>query len=114
MSKKNKGKNGVVYSTDPNFEYKFDQDNEPDTLPPGQQNLKVWIDSKQRKGKTVTLVKNFVGKESDLQELGKTLKSKCGTGGSVKDNEIIIQGNMREKVCENLIKMGYKAKPAGH
>lgn len=107
MSKKNKPDNrGFVYSTDPNF--KFDE--EPDfneTLTPAQQELKVRLDTRHRAGKAVTLVEGFVGKEEDLEELGKRLKSFCGTGGSAKDGEIIIQGDQREKVMQWLLKNGY-------
>ena len=78
-----------------------------------KQQLKVWIDRKRRKGKEVTLITGFIGTNDDLKALGKTLKTKCGVGGSAKDEEIIIQGNHREKVVELLKNMGYKAKKAG-
>lgn len=108
MSKKNKPDSlGFVYSTDPNF--KFEEEKESvDTLTPSQQKLRVWLDTKQRAGKAVTLVKGFIGKEEDLEELGKKLKSYCGTGGSVKDAEIIIQGDQRDKVLQWLLKNDYK------
>ena len=107
MSKKNKSdKWGFVYSTDPNF--KFAQGHKAfETLALSQQKLRVRLDTKQRAGKAVTLVEGFVGKQEDLEELGKKLKSYCGTGGSVKDNEIIIQGDQREKVTQWLKNNGY-------
>jgi len=107
MSKKNKQLINVVYSTNPNFSYESESDEELETLPKNQQKLYVSIDRKQRGGKDVTLVEGDVGTEDDLKELGKTLKSKCGVGGSVKDGEILIQGALREKVFELLIKDGY-------
>ena len=82
--------------------------NNADTLPPAQQKLKVRLDTKHRAGKAVTLVDGFVGKEEDLEDLGKKLKSFCGTGGSAKDGEIIVQGDQREKVLQWLVKNGYK------
>ena len=107
MSKKNKQLINVVYSTNPNFSYESESDEEQETLPKNQQKLYVSIDRKQRGGKDVTLVEGFVGTEDDLKELGKTLKSKCGVGGSVKDGEILIQGALRDKVYDLLIKDGY-------
>ena len=108
MSKKNKpDTRGFVYSTDPNFSFEEQQSN-AETLPPEQQKLKVRLDTKHRAGKAVSLVEGFVGKEDDLEDLGKRLKSFCGTGGSAKDNEIIIQGDQREKVMQWLVKNGYK------
>lgn len=107
MSKKNKtDKHGFVYSTDPNFNFERQQDS-VETLLPSQQKLKVSLDKKQRAGKSVTLIKGFVGKDEDLQDLGKRLKTFCGTGGSTKDSEIIIQGDQREKVLQWLGKNGY-------
>ena len=109
MSKKNKpDKNGFVFSTDPNFQFKDENDPEQDTLPPNEQRLKVRMETKHRAGKAVTLVEGFLGKDEDLQQLGKQLKNYCGTGGSAKDREIIIQGDQREKVLQWLIKNGYK------
>jgi translation initiation factor 1 len=107
MSKKNKSdKRGFVYSTDPNF--KFEQEDEAaETLPPAQQKLRVRLDTKQRAGKAVTLIEGFIGIQQDLEELGKKLKTYCGTGGSAKDNEIIIQGDQREKVMQWLKNNGY-------
>lgn len=108
MSKKNKAdNNGFVYSTDPDF--KFDESTEQaSTLPPAQQKLRIRLDTKQRGGKAVTLVEGFTGNEDDLQDLGKKLKTFCGTGGSAKDGEIIVQGDQRDKVLQWLIKQGYK------
>lgn len=112
---KNKKKNieGIVYSTIENFEYQSNESEEPETLAPAQQNLRIWLDTKSRKGKAVTLIKEFVGKEEDLSALAKTLKTQCGVGGSVKDGEIIIQGDFRDKILDILTKAGYKAKKAG-
>ena len=108
MSKKNKpDSRGFVFSTDPNF--KFEEEHPSDeTLLPVQQKLKVRLDTKHRAGKAVTLVEGFIGKEEDLEDLGKKLKSFCGTGGSAKDGEIIIQGDQREKVMQWFGKNGYK------
>lgn len=100
----------VVYSTNPNFSYEFDEVSEPETLSPEKQNLRVVLDSKQRSGKTVTLIQGFVGKEDDLKELGKLLKNKCGVGGSIKDGEIIIQGALKDKVLAILKDHHYRAK----
>jgi translation initiation factor 1 len=107
MSKKTKQVINVVYSTNPNFNYETESDNEQDTLPKNQQKLYVSIDRKQRGGKDVTLIEGFIGNEDDLKDLGKTLKSKCGVGGSVKDGEILIQGALRDKVYDLLVKDGY-------
>ena len=104
---------GTVYSTNPDFEYEKENEPEEKTLPPQQQNLKVSIDRKKRKGKSVTLVTGFVGSEDDLKDLGKMLKTKCGVGGTVKDNEILIQGEFRDRVVELLKTEGYKAKKSG-
>jgi len=107
MSKKNQpDKNGFVYSTDPGFN--FENENEStETLPPAQQRLIIKLDTKQRAGKIVTLVEGFIGKEDDLRDLEKKLKSACGTGGSSKDRQIIIQGDHREKTMLWLKKNGY-------
>jgi translation initiation factor 1 len=108
MSKKNKpDTRGFVYSTDPNFSFEPEQDN-AETLPPAQQKLKIRLDTKHRAGKAVTLVEGFVGAIEDLEDLGKKLKSFCGTGGSAKDGEIIVQGDQREKVLQWFMKNGYK------
>lgn len=108
MSKKNKPDNrGFVYSTDPNF--RFEAENESnETLEPAQQKLKVRLETKHRAGKAVTLVEGFIGSDEDREELGKKLKNFCGTGGSAKDGEIIVQGDQREKVMQWLVKNGYK------
>ena len=108
MSKKNKPDNrGFVYSTDPNFQFDKEQEH-LETLPPAQQKLKVRLDTKHRAGKAVTLVEGFVGTAQDLEDLGKKLKNFCGTGGSAKDGEIIVQGDQREKVMQWFGKNGYK------
>lgn len=104
--KKKQGKGGVVYSTDPGFNFEA-EDQEVETFPPSEQKLRVRLDTKHRKGKTVTLVEGFIGKNDDLEKLGKTLKSQCGTGGSVKDGLILIQGDYVERVKNSLRKMGY-------
>jgi translation initiation factor 1 len=107
MSKKNKpDKLGFVYSTDPDFKFDSEESNQQ-TLPPAKQKLKVKLDTKQRAGKAVTLITGFIGTEDDLIDLGKKLKSYCGTGGSAKDNEIIVQGDQRVKVLEWLRKNEY-------
>jgi translation initiation factor 1 len=112
MAKKNK--KNIVYSTNPDYTFEYDEEEEAmETLPPQQQILKVMIDKKQRKGKAVTLVAGFVGSEEDLKDLGKLLKSKCGVGGSVKDGEILIQGDHRDKIIEILNKEDYKTKRVG-
>jgi translation initiation factor 1 len=109
MSKNKKIPLGVVYSTNPDFEYEFEEKEVAETLPPNQQNLKALLDKKARAGKQVTLVTGFVGNDDDLNTLGKKLKNLC-CGGSVKDGEIILQGDFREKVVTWLIQQGYKAK----
>lgn len=101
---------GVVYSTDPNFRYEQEAEPEVETLEPSKQNLIVAIDRRARAGKQVTLVKGFVGSEDDLATLGKTLKVKCGVGGTAKDGEITLQGDLRDKVVALLQSMGYRAK----
>lgn len=107
--KKNPDSHGFVYSTDPNFQFEEEQ-SQFETLPPAQQQLRVQLETKHRGGKAVTLITGFIGKPEDLENLGKQLKNFCGTGGSAKDAEIIIQGDQREKVLQWLTKNGYKAK----
>jgi translation initiation factor 1 len=110
MSKKNRS--GVVYSTNPEFEYNNSGDEEIETLPAAQQDLRIWLDRKGG-GKVITIVKGFIGKSADLDALGKQLKATCGSGGTVKDEEIQIQGDHREKVIAWLLSKNYKAKKAG-
>ena len=105
MNKKGKNRKGVMYSTNQDFEYEYEND-EMETLPNNEQNLKICID-KHRAGKIAVIIKEFIGTSEDLKSLGKLLKSKCGVGGSVKNGEIIIQGNIRDKVMEILKKEGY-------
>ena len=111
MSKRS-NKDGYVYSTDPDFDYDMDQERAR-SLSPEEQTLEVHVDKKQRGGKVATLVKGFSGTETDLKDLGKALKSACGVGGSVKNGEIIIQGEKRDKVMEVLKKKGFKVKRVG-
>jgi translation initiation factor 1 len=115
MSKKNdwKKRDGVVFSTNPDFEFQQQTNEQQLTLPPQQQQLKVFLDKSMRAGKQVTIVAGFVGTSDDLESLGKMLKSKCGVGGSVKDSEVLIQGDVRDKVLQILTAAGYKAKKAG-
>jgi len=108
-----KEKLNIVYSTNPNFQYEFEEEESVGSKPNNQQKLYVSIDKKQRGGKEVTLVEGFVGPEEELKELGKLLKSKCGVGGSVKDNEILIQGNFKDKVYDLLVKENYKVTKKG-
>ncbi|MDE5676955.1 translation initiation factor [Phocaeicola sp.] len=97
----------VVYSTNPDFNYEISREEEPETLDKRQQKLRVSIEKKGRGGKTVTLIHGFVGTENDLKELGKLLKSKCGVGGSVKDGDILIQGEFKQRIIELLKSEGY-------
>lgn len=113
MSKDWKARLGVVYSTSSDFNYEKEGNEEQETLLPQQQNLKVSLDRKKRKGKNVTLVNGFIGTEEDLKNIGKLLKTKCGVGGTVKDNEILIQGDFCNKVIEILMGEGYKVKRSG-
>ena len=104
---------GIMFSTDPDFVYENTQQEEQETLPNAQQDLRVLLDRKNRGGKTVTLVTGFVGAEADLEKLTKTLKTKCGVGGSAKDGEVVLQGDFKEKVFLFLQKEGYKVKKSG-
>ena len=108
-----KSRLGMVYSTNPDFEYTTDEEPEAELLPPARQQLRVWLAPKQRAGKVVTLVRGFAGPDADLQELARLLKSRCGVGGSAKEGEIIIQGDHRDRVVEILTKAGYGCKKAG-
>ncbi len=108
MKKNKSDNNGFVYSTDPNFKFEDKQEEVREILLPNQQKLKVTLDKKQRAGKAVTLVENFIGNEEDLEDLGKKLKNFCGTGGSVKDRQIIIQGDQREKILQWLLRNEFK------
>ena len=110
MSKKTRS--GVVYSTDPDFAYQSDEQPDAETLPPAQQQLKIWL-VKVGGNKVVTAVRGFIGNNADLTDLGKQLKAACGAGGSTKDDEILIQGDHRDKVLAWLTTKGYKAKKAG-
>lgn len=105
-----KSRLGVVYSTDPNFQYTEASSEEPQTLEPSRQRLIVGIDRRNRGGKQVTLITGFVGKTDDLKELGRVLKTRLGVGGSAKEGEITIQGDFRDKVVEILRSLGYQAK----
>lgn len=108
-----KKKKDIVYSTNPDFQYEYESDEQEETLPPQQQDLRVMLDKKNRKGKAVTLITDFVGSDEDLNDLAKVLKSSCGVGGTAKEGEILIQGDFRDKVLEILLKKGYKAKKSG-
>lgn len=110
--KNKKQREGVVYSTNPDFEFNFGGEEEIETLAPQQQNLKIWLD---RKGgnKVVSRVDGLIAKDEDLQNLRKKLQTLCGSGGTAKDGEILIQGDHREKILAFLLKDGYKAKKAG-
>lgn len=103
----------VVYSTNPDFQYQQEEQSQQETLPPQKQNLVVAIERKNRGGKTVTLVKGFIGNEDDLADLGKKIKTKCGVGGSAKDGEIIIQGEFKTRIADLLKEWGYRVKVSG-
>lgn len=110
MSKKKSSSGGIVYSTDPSFKPIEEEYSEQPTLPPAQQQLKIRLDTKHRGGKTVSLIDGFIGMNDDLESLSKQLKAFCGTGGSAKDGQIIIQGDHRQKILQWLQKKGYKAR----
>lgn len=112
MSNDWKERLGVVFSTNPDFNYTTDQETEETTLDPSRQNLKIWLD-RLKGGRVATVVRGFVGSADDLATLGKDLKKSCGVGGTAKDGEIIIQGDHRDRVVELLTKAGYKCKKAG-
>lgn len=105
-----KSRLGTVYSTNPDFEYASETAGEQETLTPGKQRLRVALDRRNRGGKQVTIVADFVGTDDDLKELCKLLKQKCGVGGSAKEGEIIIQGDFRDKIVQILTEAGYKAR----
>ena len=105
-----KGRINVVYSTNPDFNYQYEEEEEQATLSPEKQNLRVTLASKQRAGKTVTLIDGFVGTEEDLKELARLLKNKCGVGGSVKESQIIIQGAFKDKILAILHDNNYRAR----
>ena len=111
MKKNRKNRKGILYSTNPDFEYKYEEE-EHHNLPPSEQNLKVCID-KHRAGKVAVIIKDYVGSNNNLRLLGKLLKQKCAVGGSVKNGEIIIQGNVRERVMRILEEEGYRYKRVG-
>jgi translation initiation factor 1 len=113
MSNKNKNRSGIIFSTNPDFTYQVDETQEQETLPPEQQNLRIWLEKNHRGGKEVSVIRNFVGSEKDMENLCKEIKTKCGTGGSVKEGEILIQGDQRKKISEYLTKAGYRFKLAG-
>lgn len=111
--KKWKKLDGVVFSTNQDYDYQYNENEDQETLEPNQQDLRVMLDKKQRGGKKVTLVTGFVGSNDDLKDLGKMLKSKCGVGGSAKEGEILIQGDFRDKVVDLLKGDGYRVKKSG-
>jgi translation initiation factor 1 len=112
MKKQNYHPSGIVYSTNKDFDF-HNEEEEVNTPSPQQQDLRVMLDKKHRGGKSVTLITGFRGNENDLKELGKLLKTKCGVGGTVKDGEILIQGDFRDKVMNILMEAGYKVKRSG-
>ena len=114
MNKFNKNiKGNIVYSTNKDFKIEDEENEDFDTPVPASQTLKIWLEKNARGGKTVSIVKGFAGKEDDLEKLAKVLKAKCGVGGSVKDGDILIQGDHRDKLIKILTELGYQAKKAG-
>lgn len=113
MAKQKKQPEGIVYSTNRDFQFQYNEEAEASTLSPEKQNLRVMLDKKNRGGKMVTLITGFVGSSDDLDALAKQLKTKCGVGGTSKDGEILIQGDFRDKILQILLNLGYKAKKAG-
>lgn len=103
----------IVYSTNPDYQYQFNEEAEQDTLAPSKQQLRISLDKKQRGGKKVSLISGFVGKSEDLEQLAKQLKTRCGVGGSAKEGEIIIQGDFRDRLVQMLTELGYKARRIG-
>ncbi len=108
MAKKINSISGLVYSTDPNFKIEEETEDEQQTLLPAEQKIKIRLDKKHRGGKMVTLIENFIGTNADKEDIGKKLKTSCGTGGSIKEGEILVQGDNRDKVLQWLLKNGYK------
>jgi len=114
MSNKNKKRDGIVFSTEPDFEYQGFEESDEETLSPESQKLRVMLERKGRGGKDVTIVHNFIGSQDDKEELTKKLKTTCGTGGSAKDGEIVIQGDQRDKVVKYLLDKGFKHTKRGN
>ncbi len=107
---KNKNRIGVVFSTNPDFAYETNEIQEPETLEPKAQKLKIWLDTQTKKGKKITMITGFVGKNEDLETLCKSLKNHCGTGGSTKDGEMLIQGDFCQKIIQYLQEKEYQTK----
>ncbi len=112
MSNDWKERLGVVFSTNPDYKYETEAEQEAETLPASKQNLRVWLD-RLKGGRVATVVRGFVGSQQELAELGKELKTKCGVGGTAKDGEIIIQGDHRDRIVDLLTRAGYRCKKAG-
>jgi translation initiation factor 1 len=111
--KKDNARINIVYSTNPDYHYEHDTNTEPESIPNSQQNLRVALDRKHRAGKAVTLVTGYIGKSSELEKMGKLLKTKCGVGGTIKDGQILIQGDFCDKIIQILSTEGFKAKRSG-